>query len=241
VNDYIWIWDILRREGRRVINKTAEGFPIWSRDGGRLSGRSASRAGVQTAFVHDVQASGVVSEGRTFENVGGRVASWSPQGDVVAVGLTAPRNHIEFVSPGKQLNIAGFDAVFADFSPDGRWVVYQSSQTGTAEISIRSYPEGKVVGQVSTGGGVEPRWKQSGELFYRNGRRWFSTRVSTDSQLHWDPPHLAFESDFIDTPGMSYDVSRDGTRLLIVRRAQPVSRSKINLIVNWSEVFAPGK
>src|SRR5262249_48917255 len=154
----------------------------------------------------------------------------------------APRNRIEFVSPGKPVNVPSIDdAVFADFSPDGRWVAYQSSQTGTAEISIRSFPEGKVVGQLSTGGGVEPRWKPSGELFYRDGRRWFSTHVKTDPQPQWDPPTLAFESEFIDTPGISYDVSRDGARLLVVRRAQPVSRSKINLIINWSEIFGLAK
>jgi len=233
VNDYLWVWDTARREGRRVVNMTAEGMPSWSRDGRQLAGRSASRAGAQTAFVHDVEANGAVSAGRPFDDIKGRVTSWSPLGDVVAVGMPSP-NHIEFVSPGKSLKAPSFGGTFADFSPDGRWLAYQSSQTGTAEISIRSYPDGKVVGQVSTGGGVEPRWKPSGELFYRSGRRWFSTHVTTDPQPRWDPPRVAFESDFIDTPGISYDVSRDGRRLLVVVRARPVSQSRIGLVVNWT-------
>ena len=237
VNDYIWIWDILRQEGRRVVNQTAEGFPRWSRDGRRLAGRTAARAGTLSGFVHDVEPSGAVSEGRVLENVAGRVASWSPQGDVLAIGLSVP-NRIQFVSPGKQLDVPGFEATFADFSPDGRWLVYQSAQTGTAEIFVRSYPEGKVVGQVSTGGGLEPRWRSSGEVFYRNGGRWFSTRVSTDPQPRWDPPRLAFDTEFIDTPGLSYDISRDGQRLLVVKRAQPVSQSKIGVVVNWAQVLS---
>ncbi len=39
----------------------------------------------------------------------------------------------------------------------------------------------------------------------------------------WDPPRLVFGTEFIDTPGISYDVSRDGQRLLVVKRARPVS------------------
>src|SRR5262245_42216787 len=178
-----------------------------------------------------------VTEGRTLENVTGRVGSWSPQGDVLALGL-GPPFRIQFVSPGKHLDVAGFDGVFADFSPDGRWVAYQSTQTGTAEIFIRSYPDGKVIGQVSTAGGVEPRWKPSGELFYRSGRRWFSTHVLTNPEPRWDPPRLVFDTDFIDTPGLSYDVSSDGQRLLVVKRGQPVSQSKINIVVNWSDVLS---
>ena len=50
------------------------------------------------------------------------------------------------------------------------------------------------------GGGWEPRWKSSGELFFRNGRRWFATRVSTDPEPRWNPPRLVFDSEFIDTP-----------------------------------------
>ena len=64
-----------------------------------------------------------------------------------------------------------------------------------------------------------------------------STKVSTEPELRWDPPRQVFETDFIDTPGMSYDVSPDGQRLLVVKRVQPVLQSKINLIVNWHQAL----
>ncbi len=104
-----------------------------------------------------------------------------------------------------------------------------------AEIFIRSMPDGKVKRQVSSGGG-EPIWNENGELFYRLGRRWFATRVTTQPELGWnpDPPRVVFETDFVDTPGVSYDVSPDGQRLLIVKPAgPPVVQSQISLIVNW--------
>ncbi len=52
-----------------------------------------------------------------------------------------------------------------------------------------------------------------------------------------DPPRVVFETDFVDTPGVSYDVSPDGQRLLIVKPAgRPVVQSQISLVVNWPAI-----
>lgn len=92
---------------------------------------------------------------------------------------------------------------------------------------------------MSSGGGIEPIWNENGELFYRLGRRWFASRVITTPELRLDPdpPRVVFETDFVDTPGVSYDVSPDGQRLLIVKPAgRPVVQSQISLIVNWPAI-----
>ena len=76
----------------------------------------------------------------------------------------------------------------------------------------------------------------SGEIFYRVGRRWLATRVTTTPERRWDPdpPRVVFETDFVDTPGVSYDVTPDGQRLLVVKPAgPPVVQNQISLIVNW--------
>jgi len=232
VKDYIWIWDPARREGRRVAHERPEGFPRWNADGRRIAGSEGGTA--PKVILHDVGPSGPIGEGLTLEDKARFPADWSPEGDVLAVeNYFASR--VDFIGLGKPANVAGFEGFFPAFSPDGRRLAYQSTQTGAAELFIRSYPEGKVVGQVSTGGGWEPRWTPSGDLFYRTGRRWFSTHVSTNPEPRWDPPRLAFQTDFIDTPGWSYDVSRDGQRLLVVKRTQPVPTTRINLLVNWFE------
>jgi hypothetical protein len=151
---------------------------------------------------------------------------------------TFPRIGIEFFGLQTSSNVPGLNATFVTFAPDGHWVGYWSTQTGTGEIFLRSYPEGKNAGQVSIGGGQEPRWKSTGDLYYRNGHRWFSTRVSTNgSEARWDRPQLVFDTEFIDTPGMSWDVSRDGQRLLVVKRTESFSATSINLIVNWFDAL----
>ena len=53
------------------------------------------------------------------------------------------------------------------FSPDGRWVAYQSNETGRAEVYVQPFPGPGPKSQVSVGGGTLPRWpRDGGELFY---------------------------------------------------------------------------
>jgi hypothetical protein len=128
-----------------------------------------------------------------------------------------------------------------DFSPDGRFVAYAWHASGKGEVFVRSYPEGSIVRQVSADGGLEPHWCRCGELFYRKADRWMSVKVRTEPELQWEPAQPAFHTDFIDTPGRSYDVSPDGQRLLVVKRAQPDTRNRINLVMNWPAAFTAAR
>lgn len=57
-------------------------------------------------------------------------------------------------------------------SPDGRWMVYQSNESGQSEIYLRCYPSMDRQWQVSEGGGVQARWSStSREIYYRGGQR----------------------------------------------------------------------
>lgn len=64
-----------------------------------------------------------------------------------------------------------------------------------------------------------------------------STRVSVQPQLSWESPQLAFETDFVDTSGRSYDVTPDGLRLLVIKRAERETLTKLHVISNWVDVF----
>ena len=71
--------------------------------------------------------------------------------------------------------------------------------------------------------------------FYRRGNQIFSVRVVFQPEFRWGAPELAFTTDdFIDTNGRSYDVTPDGQRLLVVKRARELPRNSINLIQNWT-------
>ena len=66
------------------------------------------------------------------------------------------------------------------FSPDGRWVAYQSNESGRDEVYVVSFPSADVRHQVSSSGGRWPRWsRESGELFFWQDAELLATRVST--------------------------------------------------------------
>jgi serine/threonine-protein kinase len=236
VTDYIWVYDVERREGRRLPAGERRGWPLWSRDGRSIAFRAWQDGSNSSKVVSQRLDGGTVQE---LVAAGGAVPypySWSPDGSVLAINLISERG-ISYVKTGSAPQPAHkgeYSGLMPTFSPDGRWVAYGSVETGQTEIFVRSYPDGQIVRQVSTSGGLEPVWCQSGELFYRNGNRWFSVRIRTAPDLQWDAPRLRFETDFIDTPGRSYDVSGDGKRLLVVKRAESDTRNRVDLMLNWT-------
>jgi WD40 repeat protein len=236
VSDYVWVYDIVRREGRRLAAGEGTGWPIWNRDGPTITHtsrrssdavsvvvQSADGAGDTRRLVSDVATDNVIAE------------SWSPDGRFLALALVGRGLRRALLSADGRLERidSRVDQYGNSFSPDGRWLAFGSTDTGQFEIYVESFPDRKAVRQISTDGGLEPRWCPCGELFYRNGNRWMSVKIRTEPELQWDPPQLAFQTDFIDTPGRSYDVSPDGKRLLVVKRAEPDERRRIHLVTNW--------
>ena len=126
----------------------------------------------------------------------------------------------------------------AQLSPDGRWLVYQSDETGRAEIYVRAYPALDRVWQVSVGGGAfQPRWGAGGrEVIYRSGRAFVAVPFEgRGAEPSLGKPQILFTEAFDFGRGISianYDVSRDG-RLVMLRAQQ--GTAPIHVIRNWAE------
>jgi serine/threonine-protein kinase len=238
VRDFVWVWDLNRREGHKAdLEAVKERFPSWSADGRHLAGVTVQRDSTIKMVIHDVEQSGLIGEGRILAGADGSVAAWSPGGDTVIMeaGLRNGQPQLRAGRLTRPDTVGSFEGFFPAFSPDGHWFAYNSLRNGVNDVWLRSFPEGKSAGQISPAGGFEPRWLPSGDLYYRLGNSWWTTRVSTKGDPRWDPPRKVFEmEDFIDTRGWSYDVSRDGQRLLALKRTRPPVRSKIDVITNWT-------
>ena len=121
------------------------------------------------------------------------------------------------------------------FSPDGRWMVYVSDETGRREVYVRAYPGPEGKWQISSGGGVEPAWNRNGrEVFYRSGSKMMSVTVQTEQGFAADQPHMLFEGRyrFAPYPTANYDVSLDGQRFLMLKPAE-VPITDIHVVLNW--------
>jgi len=112
------------------------------------------------------------------------------------------------------------------FSPDGRWVAYNSTETGRPEIFVASFPAGGGKWQVSDGGGTQALWSGDGrELFYRTDTGIMSARVTTDGEsFRASRPEVVFEGDYLGglrgvlLPGFNfpdYTVAPDGKRFVM--------------------------
>ncbi|MBI2149785.1 MAG: PD40 domain-containing protein [Acidobacteria bacterium] len=111
----------------------------------------------------------------------------------------------------------------AHFSPDGRWVAYASTESGTAQVYVASFPDFKTIRQASAAGGNEPRWRRDGkELFFltSDGHLMAVDVKVSGSILETTAPMMLFETRVATaTPGSDkYAVSADGRRFLFLRR-----------------------
>ncbi len=241
VKDYVWIYDIKRQDGRRLTGAENSGWPVWSPDSNRIALTSSRASEPRKILIQDVQGRGTPDELFSAQASHLAASSWSLDGLELVMDLWSTAGARGFLSRsigGKAQAVPAGAAQFVQmlpvFSPDGRFVAYTSDESSRWEIWVRSHPDEKIVRQISVDGGVEPVWCPCGELFYRKGNRWFAVPISTSPELRWGTPRLAFETDFIDTVGRSYDVSADGKRLLVVKRAEKdAPPTKLHVVSNW--------
>jgi hypothetical protein len=80
------------------------------------------------------------------------------------------------------------------YRPDGRYVAYQSDETGQNEVSVRSFSEGGTTSPVSTEGGIEPVWAPTDDIFfYRKGDKVMMVDVHLGSTFSAGRPRVLFE------------------------------------------------
>jgi WD40 repeat protein len=137
----------------------------------------------------------------------------------------------------KPLMSAKENEILPSFSPDGRWLLYESDKTGRYEIYVRPFPDiERREWRISSGGGDDARWAAvPGELFYRDGPRIYSVKYTSDPDFDPAPPELVLTTYFHNSAGLSFDVSADGTRFLVNRpvvAGQPVP--PLHAIRNWT-------
>jgi Tol biopolymer transport system component len=128
-------------------------------------------------------------------------------------------------------------------SPDGRWMAYLSGESGGAEVYVCPFPDvNKGKWQVSTNGGLEPRWSRDGrEVFYRNGDAMMAVAVETAPTFRVAGiPKELFRGNYFSQYGHQWDLSRDGKRFLMIKEPEAAASTgsgprKINIVVNWFE------
>jgi serine/threonine-protein kinase len=131
-----------------------------------------------------------------------------------------------------------------DISPDGKWLAYQSNESGEDRVFVRPFPNVQGgVWQISTDSATRPQWARDGrELFFIDAKgRLTVVPVQTTPTFSRGNPSLVLDRPYFvgATTGRTYDVAKDGRRFLMVKDAGRDSENdapvSLILVLNWSE------
>jgi serine/threonine protein kinase len=231
-------------------------FPLWTPDGHKivtganpgLSWRSADGSGAEDALTKTTYLHFPMS----FTPDGTTLVLTQTKGSDSDLYVMTPNGPRE-VKPLTGLNTPAYE-VGAELSPNGRWLAYQSSESGQSQIYVRPFPDvARRRFTVSAKAGFSPAWSRDGrELFYialsggapdRNdpnridGMLTAVHVVETGGELKFDASKPLFNVGRYVAAGhtRSYDVSRDGKRFLFLRLQTLVSPPDLVVVVNWIE------
>lgn len=202
--------------------------PTWSPDGQYVVFASMGKGIVQARAdgaspPHALTESKYPQYPRSFTPDGKRLAYFEHMGtsQVWTVPLQGQGSQMTAGTPERFLRSRFNDRAPA-FSPDGRWLAYQSDESGQDEVYVRAFPPpaagpgGKW--QISNGGGRGPRWSRSGqELVYRSGDQIMAARFTVKGDA-FVPERARVR--IAKLGGGNWDLAPDGTRVVVLTRVE---------------------
>jgi len=248
-NTDVWVMDTMRGTRRRfTFDPSTDQLPVWSPDGQRIVFSSDRTGGVYNLYEKPAErpgaeqvlfesnenkfAMGFSGDGRylLYRNTGPNT-DW----DLWALPLTGDKKPFPVVqSPAQEM--------IGEFSADGKWVAYQTNESGQFEIYVQSFPEPTTRMQISTAGGSQPRWRRDGrELFFIGlDGRLMSTSIAVNANHFLDAgtpvPLFATHTAGGAVPSpqkQQYAVSADGQRFLLNAIPEDAVSAAVSLILNW--------
>jgi Tol biopolymer transport system component len=238
----VWVLDLQRGlTSRFTSNAGVDSCPVWSPDG-RTIAFTTDRDGLGNIYERTF---GVVGEDKLLLKTEGMKTAmdWSHDGRYLAYGLGLDIWAVPMSGDRQPIRITEtpFTEREATLSPDGRWIAYASTESGRFEVYIQSFPKPGIKQQVSTTGGIAPRWKRDGtELLYlaADGKLMAASANPRGSSLELNTPSPLFQTSLTFATSVDariraqYDVSIDGRFLMSVTPAEAFTH--INVILNWS-------
>jgi hypothetical protein len=242
----VWIHEWQRDIMTRLTVGADSGAPIWSPDGRYLIFSGGTAGGLFWTRADGAGQPQPLTQSRNFQvspsfnTDGTRLAYVEPRGPTAQIWTVPVEDR------GGQLR-AGTPELFltvplvAQFaiitvSPDGRWLAYPSTETGSAEVYVRPFPAGASgpgsKWQISNAGGVFPTWSRTGhELFYQSGDQIMtvSYTVNGDAFMPEKPRVWAAKLGGLASNGTRrFDVAPDGKRLAVLTPVESVQAPKVD-------------
>jgi len=255
----VWVYEWGRDTFSRLTFDPGEDTrAVWTPDGRGLAFASG-RADKRTPNLYWQWADGTGDAERLTESKNMQYpASWHPSGKFLAFTEYSPQTSTfdVMILPMEGSEASGWkpgeprvflNAPFIEnnpkFSPDGRWLAYESNESGRVEVYVRPFPGPGGKWQVSTDGGNLPMWSQAGrELFYRGLDERIMVAPYTDDgeSFRADKPRLWSEgmlSVLSNTTRRNFDLHPDGQRFAVLKAAEQQAEEKRDKVVFIENFF----
>jgi serine/threonine-protein kinase len=242
----VWTYEFATAKYSRLTFTGTNAAPVWSADGRSVYYTSFARGGDQSTIMKKLadgsrEAEGLATTGsrayldwvsdteRTavFESV----SRASDRGDILRIALGQ-----DSAAP-ERLVATSFNEYAAAVSPNGRWLAYQSDDTGRYEVFVRDLAGSGARWQVTVEGGEEPHWGGDGhQLFYRSANRLMVVDIEPGETFRPGSRRALFDGIYNSgiESGRSYDVDPVTGRFLLVQPADAgVSAPNVRLVLNW--------
>jgi eukaryotic-like serine/threonine-protein kinase len=252
---HTWIFDPGRDVAVRLRDDpAAEGRPVWSPDGRRLAFLTAFQG---RQMLIEKPTSGGAADEKILVSSGQGLAplDWSANGHFLLFSMSEEKTGwdiwaLPLTGDGKAFPVvqSPSDEQLGQLSHDGRWIAYQSNESGRTEVYVQPFQRTGAKLAISTGGGIAPRWRRDGhELFY----------IASDGALMAVPLHNSADGATLEAGapirlfrdpivgggsmligGMQqYAVAPDGQRFLINMAISETTAPPITVVLNWTSAL----
>jgi serine/threonine protein kinase len=236
----LWMLDLDRGSLGRIVTAGDNHDAIWSPDGRRIAYERNDARRMVTLTVEGARETTTLAEGLesglpqswaagllayTVSGAGTRTDIWVRAMD----GSSAPHAFLATAAAETQ----------PSFSPDGKWIAFQSDETGNAEVYIRAYPDAGTVWQVSNGGGGSPLWSRDGrELYYTSGAKLMAVAIETEPTLRVDSPEELLDGGLSTSRARDFDVAPDGRFVTVRTAGGAAGQVQLRILLNWPQEMA---
>ena len=249
VSGDIWILDLERGTSSRLtFGGTEHSYPSWSADGSQVF-YSELADGVWRLMRKRVDGTGGEVAVLTVPGVSVRADGWSPDGRYMLIeesktpGFAFTNLFVLPLAKGAtpvMFSSGKFAEGWANFSPDGHYIAYASSETGRYEVYVQTFPlnpGGQPLGKwiVSKDGGRSPAWTSDGKkvVWEQNGFVWSATvdlshgvRTGTPEQVYRIP-------NAVDSAALMTSKGRG----LILNTVAQIADEPMDVIVDWTSAL----
>jgi Tol biopolymer transport system component len=244
----VWVTDLERKVSTKVsFHESLNGFPIWSPDGKYIV-YGSMRSGSCRMYLARVDGSEPQRELMVSDEPKWPL-HWSKNGHLLFGRLTREYQRDLWILPHpEQIDSKAvpylqtkFDEMWARFSPDGKWVSYVSSESGSPQIYLRAFSASKLTQsaddphwQITRTGGENPRWRMDGkEMFF----------VAPDMRLTSLPvdllkPHeIGAEKKLFSLTSLYYDMNGEGSGFVTTNPLGLMRKGEAIVVKNWHAVL----